>query len=53
MISAHGNATFLLFAVSCFVLVSFVKSFRVSKASNVSSVKGHCTGFHELRQLVG
>ena len=28
------------------MLVSFVKSFRVSQVSNVSSVKGHCTGFY-------
>ena len=47
VVPASENGTLVLFFfVSCFVLVSFIESFRVSKAGNLSSVKGHCTGVY-------
>ena len=39
-----------MFAVSFYVLVSHVKSFQVSKAGNMSSVKGHCAGVYTRLQ---
>ena len=49
MIPTSDNATLAtISALSCFVLVSYVESFRASKAGNLSAVKGHGTGVYIL-----